>query len=124
MKFHILLLSLLLTACQNPPEIVLTGSIQGTTYHLKMVTQGLNVTSAELKTDVEAIFRLVDEQLSNWVKYRALTAQRQIWDEISHSRQMKLIKLEIALPDVGPYEYSPAVMAKIRERIRQEGAPK
>lgn len=66
MKFHILLLSLLLIACQNPPEIVLTGSIQGTTYHLKMVTQGLNVTSAELKTDVEAIFRLVDDQLSNW----------------------------------------------------------
>lgn len=65
-----------------------------------------------------------DEAASNWVKYRALTAQRQIWDEISHSRQMKLIKLEIALPDVGPYEYSPAVMAKIRERIRQEGAPK
>lgn len=64
-----------------------------------------------------------DEALSNWVKYRALTAQRQIWDEINHSRQMKLIRLEIPLPEVGPYEYSPAVLEKIRKRVRAGGSP-
>lgn len=61
-----------------------------------------------------------DEATSNWVKYRALTAQRQIWDEISHSRQMKLINLEVALPEVGPYEYSPAVLERIRQRVKEE----
>jgi thiamine biosynthesis lipoprotein len=61
-----LLLALLLTACQKDPETILSGSIQGTTYHLKMVTRDVPVTAEELKTDVEAIFRLIDEQLSNW----------------------------------------------------------
>jgi thiamine biosynthesis lipoprotein len=60
------LLALLLTACQIEPETTLSGSVQGTTYHLKMVTQNVPVTAKELKTDVEAIFRLIDEQLSNW----------------------------------------------------------
>jgi thiamine biosynthesis lipoprotein len=31
-----------------------------------MVTRDVPVTAEELKTDVEAIFRLIDEQLSNW----------------------------------------------------------
>jgi thiamine biosynthesis lipoprotein len=61
-----LLLALLLTACQKDPETILSGSIQGTTYHLKMVTRDVPVTAEELKPDVEAIFRLIDEQLSNW----------------------------------------------------------
>ena len=63
----------LLSACQNNAETTLSGSIQGTTYHLKMVTRGLPVTAEELKTDVEAIFRLVDEQLSNWREDSAIS---------------------------------------------------
>ncbi len=61
-----LLFPLLLTACQNDGETTLSGSIQGTTYHLKMVTRGIQVTPEELKADVEAIFSLIDAQLSNW----------------------------------------------------------
>jgi thiamine biosynthesis lipoprotein len=59
-------LALLLTACQQNTEIPLSGSIQGTTYHIKMVLDGLQVTPEEVKTDVEEVFRNVDEKLSNW----------------------------------------------------------
>jgi raffinose/stachyose/melibiose transport system substrate-binding protein len=58
-----------------------------------------------------------DEQLSNWVKYRALTAQRQVWAEIDHSRQMKMIELKMPMPEVGPYEYSEKVLQRVRERM-------
>jgi raffinose/stachyose/melibiose transport system substrate-binding protein len=61
-----------------------------------------------------------DEATSNWVKYRSLTAQRQVWDEINHSRQLKLINLQMKLPEVGPYEYSPSVLQKIKERVKKE----
>lgn len=57
---------LLLTACQPDAELQLSGSIQGTTYHLKAVTRGVVVDRKQLQADVEAVFRLVDEQLSNW----------------------------------------------------------
>lgn len=66
MKFLLLFALVALSACQNQEETALSGLVQGTTYHLKMVTRGLDVTSGELKADVEAIFKLVDEQLSNW----------------------------------------------------------
>ena len=58
---------------------------------------------------------------SAWVRYRAITASRQIWGELNHARQMDLVKRD-KLPEgfVGPYEYSPAVLAKIRERLRAE----
>ncbi|OQW97705.1 MAG: hypothetical protein BWK77_01050, partial [Verrucomicrobia bacterium A1] len=61
-----------------------------------------------------------EEQASSWVKYRALTAQRQVWAEIDHSRQMKIVELKMPVPAVGPYEYSPAVMEKIKKRVKQE----
>ena len=68
MKFRlaVLVYLCLLTACQKNPETTLSGSIQGTTYHLKAVTRGIDVTQEALKADVEAVFRMVDEQLSNW----------------------------------------------------------
>ncbi len=61
-----------------------------------------------------------DEALSNWVKYRALTAQRQVWSEIDHSRQMKFVEEGKVPFKVGPYEYSPEVMASIKSRIAAE----
>ena len=64
-----------------------------------------------------------DEAMSAWVKYRALTADRQVWSEIDHTRQMKMINLKIPPPKVGPYEYSPEVLAKIKDRIAKEPAP-
>lgn len=59
-------LALLLSACQSNTETSLSGAIQGTTYHLKLVLDGLKVTPDEVKADVEAVFRNVDEKLSNW----------------------------------------------------------
>ena len=55
-----------------------------------------------------------EESESNWVKYRTLTASRQIWPEISHTRQVKLVEQELALPETGPYEYSPEVLERVR----------
>ena len=61
---------------------------------------------------------------SAWVRYRAITASRQIWGELNHARQMDLVKRD-KLPEgfVGPYEYSTNVLAKIRQRIREEARP-
>jgi ABC-type glycerol-3-phosphate transport system substrate-binding protein len=58
-----------------------------------------------------------EEQVSNWVKYRAITAQRQVWAEIDHARQVKLMREGAGLQPVGPYEYSPAVLARVRARL-------
>lgn len=69
----LLALPLLLAACQSPTETTLSGAIQGTTYHLKMVLHGLPVTAGTIKTDVETIFRQVDEQLSNWREDSAIS---------------------------------------------------
>ncbi len=62
------------------------------------------------------------EAQSAWVKYRALTASRQVWTEIDHARQLKLINEGPTLDAVGPYEYSPAVVEKIRKRIQENDA--
>ena len=60
---------------------------------------------------------------SAWVRYRAITASRQIWGELNHARQMDLVQRD-QLPEgfVGPYEYSSNVLAKIRARLRAEGS--
>ena len=63
------------------------------------------------------------EAESAWVRYRAITSSRQIWGELNHARQVDLITRD-APPKglVGPYEYSPAVLDKIRKRLRAEGS--
>lgn len=61
-----LLALLLLSACERNDEEELAGSIQGTTYHIKLVLAGLPVKPKEIKAEVEAIFRDVDEKLSTW----------------------------------------------------------
>lgn len=61
-----ILLVLALTACQQPTETELAGSIQGTTYHVKMVLDDLPVKPEDVRKEVEAVFRTVDEKLSNW----------------------------------------------------------
>lgn len=63
-----------------------------------------------------------DEAESAWVKYRALTTQRQIWSELSHNRQLKLINEGPENAGIGPYEYRPEVLEKVKERIRKKGA--
>jgi ABC-type glycerol-3-phosphate transport system substrate-binding protein len=57
------------------------------------------------------------DEVSAWIRYRALTASRQVWTELNHSRQMKLLEKGPDSTVVGPYEYSPAVMEKIRRRV-------
>jgi len=59
-----------------------------------------------------------DASTSAWVKYRALTTSRQIWSELGHSRQVKLLEQGPDTGAVGPYEYSPAVMEKIKARVK------
>lgn len=54
---------------------------------------------------------------SEWVRYRALTAQRQVWAEVDHSRQMRLIEQGVDPNGVGPYEYSPQVLERVRARV-------
>jgi raffinose/stachyose/melibiose transport system substrate-binding protein len=55
-----------------------------------------------------------------WIKYRTLTASRQIWPEINHTRQFKMLEEGPNIDAVGPYEYSPAVLDKIRARVRKK----
>jgi len=69
----------------------------------------------------KALMSSGDEATSNWVKYRALTAQRQIWSEIDHSRQLQFVRHNRRPSKVGPYEYSPEVLAKIKERLGKGG---
>ena len=52
-----------------------------------------------------------------WAKYRILTGQRQIFPEIGHERQMRLVTGELELPAQGPYEYSPEVIDRVRRRV-------
>jgi raffinose/stachyose/melibiose transport system substrate-binding protein len=61
-----------------------------------------------------------DEAVSAWVKYRALTKDRQVWAELDHSRQVKLIEKGPSTGAVGPYEYSPAVLEKIMARLEEK----
>lgn len=65
-----------------------------------------------------------DEAVSAWVKYRALTKDRQLWAELGHSRQMKLLEKGPDTGAVGPYEYGPEVMKKIRERVKKAAKEK
>jgi raffinose/stachyose/melibiose transport system substrate-binding protein len=60
------------------------------------------------------------EAQSFWIKYRSLTASRQIWPEISRARQMKLVEIGPDLGAVGPYEYSPEVLDRIRARLTED----
>jgi raffinose/stachyose/melibiose transport system substrate-binding protein len=78
--------------------------------------------AAAARTPEEQSAAALDAE-SAWVRYRAITASRQIWGELNHARQMDLVKRD-KLPEgfVGPYEYSSNVLAKIRQRLRDEAS--
>ena len=61
-----LMAALALAACGQPTETQLAGSTQGTTYHIKLVLEGLELTPDRVGKDLEEVFRQVDERLSNW----------------------------------------------------------
>ncbi|MGR8935111.1 MAG: FAD:protein FMN transferase [Gammaproteobacteria bacterium] len=63
--FAVILASL--SACQpSSRESELTGSIQGTTYHIKMVMDGLPIKIEEIKSAIEQTFADIDIKLSNY----------------------------------------------------------
>ncbi len=70
----------------------------------------------------EALLSKGDEALSNWIRYRTLTTSRQIWPEINRARQVRLLEKGPDLDAVGPYEYSPAVVDRVKERLKREMA--
>ena len=86
------LLALLLGACQ-PPETTLSGSIQGTHYSLKLVTGGLQVDPKELKEEVAATFKLIDEQLSNWRPDSSISNFNASKDTDWHTLPLSVIRL-------------------------------
>jgi thiamine biosynthesis lipoprotein len=56
-----------LSACQSGGhETELAGSVQGTTYHIKMVLEGLDVKLDDLRKGVEDTFSDIDIKLSNY----------------------------------------------------------
>lgn len=54
---------------------------------------------------------------SAWAKYRILTTTRQIWPEIAHTRQVKLVLGDLKLAEHGPYEYSGRVLDAVRVHL-------
>ena len=54
-----------------------------------------------------------------WTRYRAVTQTRQVLPEIQHSQQFQLIENGLDKNAVGPYEYSPEALKKVRERLRK-----
>jgi ABC-type glycerol-3-phosphate transport system substrate-binding protein len=57
---------------------------------------------------------------SAWVKYRTLTAGRQVWPEINHAKEIKLVRGELAVPESAPYEHGPAVLERVRLRLKTD----
>ncbi len=62
---------------------------------------------------------LAGDNSEAWVKYRLLTTERQVWPEIHHKRQLKLVTGELELPEAGPYGYSESVREKVRARLKE-----
>ncbi len=58
---------LFISACQQGGrETELAGAVQGTTYHIKVVLDGLKVTPEEVRKGVEEAFDNIDVKLSNY----------------------------------------------------------
>lgn len=57
---------------------------------------------------------------TEWIRYRALTANRQVWAEIDRSRQLKLMEQGVEKDAVGPYEYKPAILEKVKKRLNEQ----
>lgn len=66
LSVSLLLLSALTSGCQSRTEQQIEGSIQGTTYHIKVVLDKQQSNIPDLKTQVESLFEEIDKKLSNW----------------------------------------------------------
>ena len=54
---------------------------------------------------------------AQWLEYFALTMARQVTPEIGHEAEVKLVTGERPLPTQGPYEYSEAVLDRVKIRV-------
>lgn len=66
----------------------------------------------------QALYAGGDDAESNWVKYRSLTSLRQVSPEIVRSRQLDLIEHGPKDTGVGPYDYTPELLERVREHIQ------
>jgi hypothetical protein len=57
------------------------------------------------------------ESRSAWLAYLSLTTGRQVFPEIGQAATLGLVKGERPLPEYGPYEYSPEVIAAVKQRL-------
>ena len=55
-----------------------------------------------------------------WVKYRVMTAGRQVWLELQHARLLDLLAKGPDPQAAGPYEYTPHALQNVRERLARE----
>lgn len=69
---------LLPTGCQVPVETALSGETQGTTWHLKMVLDGVQVEPARIQAEVEALFGQIDDHFSTWREDSELSRFNQV----------------------------------------------
>lgn len=52
------------------------------------------------------------------VRYRSFLCSRQLWTEIGHARQMKMVTGELPLRPNGPYEYSDHAIQRVKARLK------
>ncbi|MEK7475285.1 MAG: extracellular solute-binding protein [Candidatus Coatesbacteria bacterium] len=72
----------------------------------------------------KALLATGDEAASLWIKYRSLTAMRQVLPEVTHARLMALVTKGPDPKAVGPYEHSPEVLDRVRARLKGGRVPK
>jgi len=61
-----------------------------------------------------------DEAEGEWVRYRVMTANRQMLLDLQHARLLDLLAKGADPQDVGPYEYTPRALQALRERVARE----
>jgi thiamine biosynthesis lipoprotein len=65
--FAVLLMTVALAGCQTPPpEAAISGEAQGTTYHIKLVLDGVPESLEEIRRHVSATLAEIDTQMSNY----------------------------------------------------------
>lgn len=57
-----------------------------------------------------------------WIRYLNVLNDRQILPEIQHVKQMRLVEYGVGEQVPGPYEYSPEVIERVKERLRKKQA--
>jgi hypothetical protein len=67
-----------------------------------------------------AAFYDKEKSESWWIRYRLLTADRLVTKEIEHERQMRMVLDGLPDGSVAPYAYSPHVLARVKERLKQD----